>query len=31
LEQKANPKRLKHCLEQADGDVDKMKRCTQVF
>jgi cell division protein ZapA (FtsZ GTPase activity inhibitor) len=31
LEQKANPKRLEHCLKHADGDLDKMKRCTQVF
>ncbi len=31
LEQKASPKRLAHCIERADGDVDKMKRCTRLF
>jgi cell division protein ZapA (FtsZ GTPase activity inhibitor) len=31
LERKASPKRLKHCIEHADGDVDKMKRCARVF
>lgn len=31
LEKKASPKRLLHCLEHADGDVGKMKRCTRVF
>jgi len=31
LERTASPKRLAHCLERADGDVEKMKRCTRVF
>jgi hypothetical protein len=31
LEKQANPKRLAHCLEHADGDVEKMKRCTRIF
>ena len=31
IEKKASPKRLAHCLEHADGDVEKMKRCTRVF
>jgi hypothetical protein len=31
LERKASPKRLAHCLEHADGDVGKMKRCTRIF
>jgi hypothetical protein len=31
LEKKASPKRLAHCLEHADGDVEKMKRCARVF
>ena len=31
LEKKASPKRLEHCLKHAGGDVDKMKRCTQLF
>jgi hypothetical protein len=31
LEKKASPKRLAHCLEHADGDVEKMKRCTRVL
>lgn len=31
LEQTANPKRLAHCLEHADGDLEKMKRCTRIF
>jgi hypothetical protein len=31
LEKRASPKRLEHCLKHADGDVDKMKRCTQLF
>ena len=31
LERKASPKRLAHCLEHADGDVDKMKRCATKF
>ncbi|HTT93772.1 MAG TPA: hypothetical protein VMF55_03815 [Solirubrobacterales bacterium] len=31
LERKASPKRLAHCLEHADGDVEKMKRCARIF
>jgi cell division protein ZapA (FtsZ GTPase activity inhibitor) len=31
LEKKASPKRLAHCIERADGDVDKMKRCARLF
>lgn len=31
LEKKASPKRLSRCLERADGDVEKMKRCTRIF
>jgi hypothetical protein len=31
LEKKASPKRLERCIEHADGDVDKMKRCTRIF
>lgn len=31
LEQKASPKRLSHCIEHADGDLDKMKRCARLF
>jgi hypothetical protein len=31
LEQKASPKRLLHCIQHADGDVDKMKRCARLF
>jgi hypothetical protein len=31
LEKKASPKRLAHCVERADGDVDKMKRCARLF
>ena len=31
LEKKASPKRLAHCLEHADGDVEKMKRCARIF
>jgi cell division protein ZapA (FtsZ GTPase activity inhibitor) len=31
LEQKASPKRLAHCIQHADGDVDKMKRCARLF
>ena len=31
LEKKASPAHLKHCLEAADGNVDKMKRCARVF
>jgi hypothetical protein len=31
LERKASPKRLAHCVEHADGDVTKMKRCARLF
>lgn len=31
LEKKASLAHLKHCIEHADGDVDKMKRCTRLF
>jgi hypothetical protein len=31
LEKKASPKHLERCIKHADGDVDKMKRCTRVF
>jgi hypothetical protein len=31
LEKKASPAHLKRCLERADRDVDKMKRCARVF
>ncbi len=31
LEKKASPKRLEHCVRHADGDVEKMKRCAQIF
>jgi hypothetical protein len=31
LERKASPKRLAHCVERADGDVEKMKRCARIF
>jgi hypothetical protein len=31
LEHKASPKRLAHCIEHADGNVDKMKRCARIF
>jgi hypothetical protein len=31
LERTASPTHLAHCLEHADGDVDKMKRCARVF
>ena len=31
LEKKASPAHLKRCLERADGDVDKMKRCARIF
>jgi hypothetical protein len=31
LEKKASPKHLAHCLDHADGDVEKMKRCARVF
>jgi hypothetical protein len=31
LEKKASPKRLAHCIQHADGDVEKMKRCARIF
>ena len=31
LEKKASPKRLEHCFNRADGDVEKMKRCARIF
>lgn len=31
LEKKSSPARLGRCLSHADGDVDKMKRCTRIF
>jgi cell division protein ZapA (FtsZ GTPase activity inhibitor) len=31
LENKASPKRLVHCIEHANGDVGKMKRCARLF
>jgi hypothetical protein len=31
LEKKASPKRFERCVKRADGDVDKIKRCTRVF
>jgi hypothetical protein len=31
IEKKASPKRLARCIEHADGDVEKMKRCARVF
>jgi cell division protein ZapA (FtsZ GTPase activity inhibitor) len=31
IEKKASPGHLKHCIEHADGDVDKMKRCARLF
>ncbi len=31
LERAAGPARLAHCLEHAEGNVDKMKRCTRIF
>jgi hypothetical protein len=31
LEKKASPKRLAHCIEHADGDVEKMKRCARIL
>lgn len=31
LEKKASPTHLKHCIEHADGDVSKMKRCARLF
>ncbi len=31
LERAAGPQRLERCFKRADGDVDKMKRCTRLF
>jgi hypothetical protein len=31
IEKKADPKRIAHCIQHADGDVDKMKRCARIF
>lgn len=31
LEKKVDPGRLAHCIGQADGDLDKMKRCSRIF
>jgi cell division protein ZapA (FtsZ GTPase activity inhibitor) len=31
LEKKASPARLERCLRRADGDLEKMKRCTRLF
>lgn len=31
LEKKASPKRLEHCVSKADGDIEKIKRCTRLF
>lgn len=31
LERKASPKRLERCVERADGDVTKIKRCARLF
>jgi hypothetical protein len=31
LEKKASPKHIKRCIEHADGDVSKMKRCARLF
>jgi hypothetical protein len=31
LEKKASPKHLAHCIKHADGDIEKMKRCTRIF
>jgi hypothetical protein len=31
LEKKASPKRLERCVERADGDVEKIKRCARIF
>ncbi len=31
LEKKVSPKRLEHCLKEAQGNVDKMKRCARLF
>jgi hypothetical protein len=31
LEKKVSPKRLAHCIQHANGDVEKMKRCARIF
>jgi hypothetical protein len=31
LERTVSPKRLEHCLGHAEGNVEKMKRCTRLF
>jgi hypothetical protein len=31
LERKASPKHLEHCIQRADGDIGKMKRCARIF
>jgi hypothetical protein len=31
LERRASPKHVQRCIQRADGDVDKMKRCAQLF
>ena len=30
-EKKGNPKRLVHCIERAEGNVQRIKRCTVKF
>jgi hypothetical protein len=31
LEKRASPKHLEHCIEHANGDVGKLKRCARLF
>jgi hypothetical protein len=31
VEHAASPKRLKHCIKHADGDLEKMRRCATRF
>jgi hypothetical protein len=31
IEKSVSPKRLEHCLDHANGDVAKMKRCATKF
>ena len=31
LERAASPKRLEHCINRADGDLTKMRRCATKF
>jgi hypothetical protein len=31
LETKASPQRLGRCIDRADGNVEKIKRCAQLF